>query len=120
MAVALSQPGQDVPGDLFDLRVSPGQPVGPVGRPRRHHRRAGRVGVRAQHRVAVTDALHRLGLTGPEHPRRDVLQLARLARLGRAGRRLAGEVLRRAGAEDLEGRRRAVLAGRDTAARRGR
>ena len=44
-----------------------GQPVGPVGRPRRHHRRARLVRVRAEHRVAVADALHRLGLTRPEH-----------------------------------------------------
>ena len=64
---ALPQPRQHVPGDLFDLRVSPGQPVRPVGRPRRHHGRAGLVRVRTQHRVAVTDAFHRLGVTRPEH-----------------------------------------------------
>src|SRR4051794_18263074 len=60
----------------------------------------------------MADALHRLRLTGPEHPRGDVLELARLARPWRTRRRLPGEVLRRARAEDLEGRRRAVLAGR--------
>ena len=67
LRVALPQPRQHVPGDLFDLRVSPGQPVRPVGRPRRHHRRARLVRVRTQHRVAVADAFHRLGLTRPEH-----------------------------------------------------
>jgi hypothetical protein len=64
---ALPQPRQHVPGDLFNLRVSPCQPVRPVGRPRRHHGRARLVRVRTQHRVAVTDAFHRLGLTRPEH-----------------------------------------------------
>ena len=70
------------------------------------------VRVGAEHGVAVADALHRLGVPGAEHPGGDVLQLARLARLRRTGGGLPGEVLGRAGAEDLEGRRRAVLAGR--------
>ena len=65
---ALPQPRQHVAGDLFDLRISPCQSVSPVGRPRRQHGRARLVRVRAQHRVAVTDAFHRLGLTRPEHP----------------------------------------------------
>jgi hypothetical protein len=63
----LPQPRQDIACDLFNLRVSTCQPVSPVGRPRRDHRRARRVRVRTQHRVAVTDALHRLGVTRPEH-----------------------------------------------------
>src|SRR4029079_14313236 len=60
--------------------------------------------------VTVADALHRIGITGSEHPGRDVFQLTRLAGLGRSGRALTREVLRRTGPEDLEGRRRAVLA----------
>src|ERR1700730_6063114 len=105
----LPQPRQHVPGDLFDLRVSSSQPVSPVGRPRRQHRRARVVRVGTQHRVAVTYAFHRLGVAGPEHAERDVLQLARLAGFGRTRRGLAREVLRRARAEDLEGRRGDVL-----------
>ncbi len=64
---ALPQPRQHVPGDLFDLGVSAYQPVSPVGRPGGQHRGARLVRVRAQHRVAVADAFHRLGLTRPEH-----------------------------------------------------
>ena len=64
---ASSQPRQHVPRDLFNLRISPCQPVSPVGRTRRDHRRSCLVRVGTQHRVAVTDALNRPGLAGPEH-----------------------------------------------------
>ena len=64
---SLAQTGEHVPGDLLDLRVAPGEAVRPVGRSRRDHRRARVVRVRAEHRVAVADAFHRLGLTRAEH-----------------------------------------------------
>ena len=66
-SAALAQPRQHVLGDPFDLRVTPSQPVSPVGRPRSDDGPASVVRVRTEHGMAVTDALHRFGLPRAEH-----------------------------------------------------
>ena len=59
-----TEPVEHVAGDLLDLRVAPGEAVGPVGATRRDDRAAARRRVGAEHGVAVRDALDRLRRRG--------------------------------------------------------
>ena len=88
---------------------APGQTASPVGRPGRHHCRARLVRVCTQHRVAVTNGS--IASRSPSRtPVKRCIPTPRLARFRRTRCRLACEVLCRTRAEDLEGRRSAVLA----------